>query len=70
MVDRDHYASKAGQASHNEEDSADLLPSDFIPGKWDVICQRGKECFEHGKDNSQILKSAREISKLIVNFSR
>lgn len=26
-----------------------LLPPDFSPGKYDVICQRGKECFEHGK---------------------
>lgn len=25
-----------------------VLPPDFVPGKWDVICQRGKECFEHG----------------------
>ena len=25
-----------------------LLPPDFAPTKWDVICQRGKECFEHG----------------------
>jgi hypothetical protein len=26
-----------------------ILPPSFVPGKWDVICQRGKECFEHGK---------------------
>ena len=26
-----------------------LLPPAFVPTKWDVICQRGKECFEHGK---------------------
>ena len=26
-----------------------VLPPGFVPGKWDVICQRGKECFEHGK---------------------
>jgi hypothetical protein len=25
-----------------------VLPPAFLPGKWDVICQRGKECFEHG----------------------
>lgn len=29
--------------------SLDLLPPDFEPGEWDVICQRGKECFQHGK---------------------
>jgi hypothetical protein len=27
----------------------DLLPAEFHPGAWDVICQRGKECFEHGR---------------------
>ena len=26
-----------------------VLPPSFVPGKWDVICQRGKECFEHGE---------------------
>ena len=26
-----------------------LLPQEFVPTKFDVICQRGKECFEHGK---------------------
>jgi hypothetical protein len=24
------------------------LSDDYVPGHWDVICQRGKECFEHG----------------------
>ncbi|KAL3942727.1 MAG: hypothetical protein SGBAC_003134 [Bacillariaceae sp.] len=30
-----------------EEEPLDLLPEGFVPGKWDVICQRGKECFDH-----------------------
>ena len=32
-----------------EEETLDLLPEEFVPGKWDVICQRGKECYDHGK---------------------
>eukprot|EP00980_Cylindrotheca_fusiformis_P015704 scaffold4529_cov121-Cylindrotheca_fusiformis.AAC.8 len=35
--------------SKAEDDTMTLLPAEFNPGKWDVICQRGKECFEHGK---------------------
>jgi hypothetical protein len=31
-----------------EEGNVFVLPDSFVPGKWDVICQRGKECFEHG----------------------
>jgi len=30
-----------------EEESLCLLPEEFSPGKWDVICQRGKECYGH-----------------------
>jgi len=30
-----------------EEETLDLLPEVFVPGKWDVICQRGKECYDH-----------------------
>mmetsp|Transcript_65442 Transcript_65442/g.98694 ORF Transcript_65442/g.98694 Transcript_65442/m.98694 type:complete len:371 (-) Transcript_65442:84-1196(-) len=47
MVDRSHYEATAGKNAANAESNADLLPPDFVPGKWDVICQRGKECFEH-----------------------
>lgn len=32
-----------------EDETLDLLPEEFSPGKWDVICQRGKECYDHGK---------------------
>jgi hypothetical protein len=28
--------------------SAASLPTDYEPGSWDVICQRGKDCHEHG----------------------
>ena len=33
--------------SKAEEESMALLPEHFMPGKWDVICQRGKECYDH-----------------------
>jgi hypothetical protein len=32
-----------------DDGTVDELPPDFMPGNWDVICQRGKECFDHGK---------------------
>lgn len=35
--------------SKAEDETMALLPEDFVPGKWDVICQRGKECYDHGK---------------------
>ena len=28
--------------------SVALLPPDYEPGNWDVVCQRGKDCHEHG----------------------
>jgi hypothetical protein len=50
MVDRSspNYDSNMS-AEAEEERMVGLLPADFVPGKWDVICQRGKECFDHGK---------------------
>ena len=27
----------------------EVLPIDFVPGAYSVICQRGKECYDHGK---------------------
>jgi hypothetical protein len=32
-----------------KSEDLDLLPDDFRPGEFDVICQRGKECFQHGR---------------------
>ena len=32
-----------------KSEELDLLPDDFQPGEFDVICQRGKECFQHGR---------------------
>lgn len=33
----------------NDGHNMDLLSPDFEPGEWDVICQRGKECYDHGE---------------------
>lgn len=30
-------------------DGATILPRDFSPRNWDVICQRGRMCHKHGK---------------------
>ena len=30
-------------------DGVKILPRDFFPGNWDVICQRGRMCHDHGK---------------------
>jgi hypothetical protein len=38
---------RMGDGSGDGEE-VQALQSSFVPGKWDVICQRGKECFEHG----------------------
>lgn len=36
----------ASSSSRSFESS--IIPVGWEPGNWDVICQRGKECFEHG----------------------
>lgn len=54
------------KASSSDE-ILDLLPPDFLPGKCDVICQRGKECFDHGKTLTWLLSF---VLKLIENWKR
>ena len=59
MVDRTSFENQANGCSQGtraggnqggkfDNDATALLPEGFAPGKWDVICQRGKECFDHG----------------------
>jgi hypothetical protein len=36
-----------------------MLPSDYSPGTWDVICQRGKGCNDHSKFSMTTLASKR-----------
>ena len=43
-----HEEDVSGDFAPFDEGNVHVLPPSFIPGKWDVICQRGKECFEHG----------------------
>ena len=43
------YLMNSQKNTKAEDELLDLLPPDFSPGKYDVICQRGKECFDHGK---------------------
>ena len=42
--------SKDNQERRNV-DHTRLFPKEFYPGNWDVICQRGRENFEHSKKN-------------------
>mmetsp|Transcript_62926 Transcript_62926/g.153207 ORF Transcript_62926/g.153207 Transcript_62926/m.153207 type:complete len:616 (+) Transcript_62926:428-2275(+) len=58
----------------------DLLPEEFVPDKCDVICQRGKECFEHAGnrkfrtiidrhlDTYMKVKSRQQKSKIVTNI--
>jgi hypothetical protein len=58
----------------------DLMPEEFVPGKCDVICQRGKECFEHAGnrkfrtiidrhlDTYMKVKSRQQKSKIVTNI--
>eukprot|EP00934_Nitzschia_sp_Nitz4_P005134 Nitzschia sp. Nitz4//scaffold348_size17284//2269//3303//NITZ4_008840-RA/size17284-snap-gene-0.19-mRNA-1//1//CDS//3329548682//5124//frame0 len=34
-------------ASTHVRDSCEFFPEGYVPGAWDVICQRGKDCHEH-----------------------
>mmetsp|Transcript_15928 Transcript_15928/g.27797 ORF Transcript_15928/g.27797 Transcript_15928/m.27797 type:complete len:404 (-) Transcript_15928:43-1254(-) len=57
-----------------------VLPASFVPGKWDVICQRGKECFEHvgnrrfrmaidnHLDSYMKVKSRQQKSKIVTSI--
>jgi hypothetical protein len=54
MVDRGRLADlKELNPGQNRLDapseSVSLLNSSFTPGNWDVICQGGKESFDHGE---------------------
>jgi hypothetical protein len=40
-------------------DGAKILPRDFCPGNWDVICQRGRMCHEHGKSMLAVIEGLR-----------
>jgi hypothetical protein len=31
------------------DDSIKVLPTTFVPGEWDVICQRGRQNYYHSK---------------------
>lgn len=45
------YSEMSTKATASEEEMMALLPGEFVPGKWDVICQRGKECYDHGESS-------------------
>lgn len=51
MMDRRNLQDDRNGSPHQDVDGSNAdcsLPLDFSPGKWDVICQRGKQYFDHG----------------------
>ena len=32
-------------------DGGKKLPSSFTPGEWDVICHKGRDCYNHGESS-------------------
>jgi hypothetical protein len=80
MVDRGRldYAKKMGLLDARIASSAPceewhVLPDDFSPGNWDVICQGGRESFEHSKSNDWSCCFGNEIfskEPFFTEFSR
>jgi hypothetical protein len=44
-------SSSRATADNENEDEANFFPEGFQPSDWDVICQRGRENYEHGEDH-------------------
>jgi hypothetical protein len=36
-------------------DRMELLPADYVPGHWDVICLGGKENYDHSKSVARVI---------------
>jgi hypothetical protein len=49
MMDRSNLQEEHDGSFNQDVDADCCLPPNFSPGKWDVICQRGKDYFDHGK---------------------
>ena len=57
MVDRDKFSDFSRNVRFLDArirvtaptESTEPLPIDFEPGNWDVICQGGKESYDHSK---------------------
>jgi hypothetical protein len=57
VVDRGRLADYAKHVQHIDprvrinapNETMELLSESFTPGNWDVICQGGKESYDHGK---------------------
>lgn len=57
MVDRDKFSDYSKRISFLDArirvqaptESTEPLPVDFEPGNWDVICQGGKDSYDHSK---------------------
>lgn len=47
-----------------------VLPETFVPGKWDVLCQRGKECYEHNGNRRFRMLIAAHLGQYIASTNR
>jgi hypothetical protein len=48
-ISKDHgFVDGRNNRVQTDFDQIELLPSDYTPGYWDVICQGGKENYDHG----------------------
>ena len=39
-----------------------ILPSNFAPGNWDVICHRGSESYEHGTKSEKVTNRSKDLT--------
>lgn len=52
------------------EELMNVLPETFVPGKWDVLCQRGKECYEHSGNRRFRMLIAAHLGQYIASTNR
>ena len=70
MNHQEKYLYKEAKTSNEElvdkPDVITFLPACYQPGSYDVICQRGRETFDHGK--SKFLRIGLAIIETVINI--
>jgi hypothetical protein len=47
--DYDNIFNDGNDSDHQDRsEQIKYFPADYKPGEWDVICQRGRENYDHG----------------------
>lgn len=78
MVDRGRLACYANIAQpidptiriDTPNETAELLCESFTPGPWDVICQGGKESYDHGTSSNNVPRFLSQDGKVLAEFLR